>query len=50
MECSVDGCGREAHYKEKALCQKHYFRQWRYGTVELTRSPAPRHETFPIIR
>ena len=44
MLCCVNECGREAHYKEAVLCQKHYFRQWRYGTTDLTRSAAPRHE------
>jgi hypothetical protein len=44
MLCCVNECGREAHYKEAALCQKHYFRQWRYGTTDLKRSPKPRQE------
>lgn len=37
MQCSVNGCDREARYKAACLCQKHYFRQMRYGTVELSR-------------
>lgn len=44
MLCCVENCGREARYKEAELCQKHYFRMRRYGTTELVRSPAPRHE------
>lgn len=38
MKCKVDGCDRNALYKEAQLCQKHYFRQWRNGTTELVRS------------
>lgn len=37
MLCKVDGCGRSARYKAARLCQKHYFRQYRYGTTETTR-------------
>lgn len=40
MPCSVDGCLGEVRYKADSLCQKHYFRKWRYGTVELTMKPA----------
>lgn len=35
--CCVPECDRKAVYKTKRLCQRHYFRQWRYGTTELTR-------------
>lgn len=35
MKCSIEGCGRNARYKSKQLCQMHYFRLWRNGTVEL---------------
>lgn len=35
MQCVVDGCQRPAKYKAACLCQKHYFRQRRYGTTEL---------------
>lgn len=47
MQCKVDGCDREAHYKAAQLCQKHYFRQWRYGTTDTTRrgKAKPRQET-----
>lgn len=38
MECRVEGCDRAARYKAEQLCQKHYFRLWRYGTTDLTRS------------
>lgn len=34
MKCRVDGCGNEAMYKAKQLCQKHYFREMRNGTTE----------------
>jgi len=37
MDCKVDGCDRKATYKKDVLCQRHYFRFWRYGTYELTR-------------
>lgn len=37
MLCSVKDCGREARYKAACLCQKHYFRQRRYGTTETTK-------------
>ena len=43
-KCCVEGCDRDAMYKEKELCQKHYFRQWRYATTELTKSRKPRIE------
>lgn len=35
MKCSVAGCDRDAQYKEKRLCQKHYFRLRRNGDFEL---------------
>lgn len=38
MQCKVDGCDREARYKAAELCQKHYFRQWRYGTTDTTKA------------
>lgn len=44
MQCKVDGCDRDAHYKADQLCQKHYFRQSRYGTTELTRTRKERLE------
>jgi hypothetical protein len=34
--CTASECDRIASYKEKKLCQKHYFRLWRYGTTELS--------------
>lgn len=34
MLCCVAECGREAQYKGKQLCQKHYFRLWRNGHYE----------------
>ena len=38
MECKVEGCCRKAIYKTAKLCQKHYFRMRRNGTVEIIRS------------
>ena len=35
MMCKVDGCGRSAMYKEKRLCQMHYFRFMRNGSYDL---------------
>lgn len=35
--CSAKDCHREAIYKTKQLCQKHYFRLWRFGTTELSK-------------
>lgn len=34
MQCRVDGCERDAPYKTAQLCQKHYFRMRRTGTVQ----------------
>ncbi len=34
MQCSVEQCEKPVRYKAACLCQKHYFRQWRYGTTE----------------
>lgn len=48
MQCKVDGCDREAHYKAAQMCQKHYFRQWRYGTTDTTRAgKAKRRQESP---
>jgi 5-methylcytosine-specific restriction endonuclease McrA len=38
MLCKVEDCERPARYKAACLCQKHYFRVWRYGTPETTRN------------
>lgn len=35
MKCKVDGCDQEVRYKEKQVCQKHYFRMMRNGSYEL---------------
>ena len=35
MKCRADGCDRDAQYKSAQLCQKHYFRMWRKGHLEL---------------
>lgn len=34
-KCSIEGCTRE--HRAKGLCNKHYTRKFRTGTVELTR-------------
>ncbi len=34
MECKIDGCSRDAMYKERRLCQMHYFRFMRNGTYD----------------
>ena len=34
MQCSVEDCGRAAMYKAAQLCQKHYFRMRRNGSLE----------------
>lgn len=34
MHCSADGCERKALYKGVRLCQMHYFRMWRNGSLE----------------
>lgn len=34
MKCRADNCEREATYKTECLCQKHYFRFWRNGSLE----------------
>lgn len=34
MKCKIDGCDRNAQYKTAQLCQMHYFRIRRNGTVE----------------
>lgn len=34
MQCCVDGCDRDAKYKTAKLCQMHYFRVWRNGSLE----------------
>lgn len=45
MQCKVDGCDRDARYRSACLCQKHYFRLWRTGGVELSGKKArPRIE------
>lgn len=36
MDCKVEDCGRPARYKAACLCQKHYFRDRRYGTTDTT--------------
>lgn len=34
MKCKIDGCDRDAQYQAAQLCQMHYFRIRRNGTVE----------------
>lgn len=47
MQCSVDGCDRPAHYKAAKLCQMHYFRAWRTGSVELKEKKHARRYVTP---
>jgi len=47
MKCVAQDCDSEARYTSLCLCQKHYFRQWRYGTTELTRRAAQPRITMP---
>lgn len=47
MRCKIDGCDRGALYKAQQVCQKHYFRFMRYGTYELTASPAKYRTSNP---
>lgn len=35
MQCRANECDRDALYKTEQLCQKHYFRLWRKGYLEL---------------
>lgn len=37
MKCKIDGCGSDAAYKEKQVCQKHYFRFMRTGSYEIVK-------------
>lgn len=37
MKCKVADCNRDAMYKSVCMCQKHYFRVMRNGTLELKR-------------
>lgn len=42
MKCKVEDCGRDARYKADQLCQKHYFRVRRNGTLGLVKKARPR--------
>lgn len=35
MECTIDGCSKEIAYKERQICQMHYFRYMRNGTYDI---------------
>jgi hypothetical protein len=39
MKCKIDGCTKDVMYKERQLCQMHYFRHMRNGTYDKTRKP-----------
>ena len=44
-KCCIDGCDRDAHYKDAQLCQRHYFRIRRNGSTDVVRKAAkPRIE------
>lgn len=45
--CSAPGCDRDAHYKADKLCQKHYFRKWRRGSLDLTPKSHKERVTSP---
>lgn len=46
--CKIEGCGREAQYKEQGVCQKHYFRFRRNGSYDtLPRSPRAQRVEMP---
>lgn len=34
MQCKIEDCDKPVRYKNLCLCQKHYFRVWRYGRTE----------------
>ena len=38
MTCKIDGCSRDAKYKEKKVCQMHYFRFMRNGSYDLRKT------------
>lgn len=38
MKCKVNGCDKDAMYKEQQVCQMHYFRYMRNGDYEIHRS------------
>lgn len=40
MLCSVEDCGKEATRKGHRLCEKHYYRQYRYGSVNVKKKAA----------
>lgn len=42
VKCCIDGCDRDADYKEKQLCQKHYFRIRRTGQSGIVKKARPR--------
>lgn len=44
MKCKVEGCDREAVYKEQCVCQMHYFRMMRNGKYELEKT----HKSYYI--
>lgn len=45
MQCKVDGCNREAHYKAAQLCAMHYHRLRRSGTTDaIKKAGRPRYE------
>lgn len=44
MECRVEGCLNKVRYKSQSLCQAHYHRMWRNGTLE-TKAEKRKRET-----
>lgn len=47
MRCCVEGCGREAVYTGKKLCQMHYFRLRRNGSTSLSKIAAAQRVITP---
>lgn len=45
-KCSIDGCGMT--HAAKGLCQKHYMRIYKNGTLELQNSPEPFCDRYEV--
>ena len=44
MICTVDGCDQPTRTRSAAMCEKHYYRMRRNGTLELTSPQRPTRE------
>lgn len=38
-ECYLEGCHKPAQRKKRSLCEKHYYRKYRYGSVHIVHKP-----------